>query len=235
MFRKHIILLNGPPRVGKDSIAEKFIEYCAEDVNIPKNIISCKFADSIKDHVFATFKHITPDNYDLVKDKPIFDMSTRADVLDETGAKPGSTLREWMINYAEVYMKPKFGNAIFGKQTCAKIKQKFSEGVDYVLVTDLGFLEEFEEILREFKHDPTVIVLAKIRKRDIGFDGDSRKYITDEDIDSHEFESIRNFDVCTIDNNGRLIDAVIQLVSHLYEIADEAEFIEKNRVLHYKN
>jgi DNA polymerase III delta prime subunit len=221
MFRKHIILFNGPPGSGKDAVALEFIKYCVSAQGVPKNINICKFADSIRNTVFATFKHVTTENYDEVKDEII------------PGFNNCITLRQWIIRYAETFMKPVLGNNVFGALACKDIEKKlYDDDIDYILVTDLGFQEELEEVLNIFRHRDMDILLVRLHRNETTFKRDSRQYLSNKEIDIIDKISLTRkctFNVIDIDNNSTLKKCVQKIVGELHENADITFYNEKIR------
>jgi len=157
---KYLILFNGPPGSGKDAISEEFIKM------YPKESVICKFAESIRKTVFNTFPHINENNYDNLKNKPL-------------GGVYGNdiTLRQWIIKYAEEFMKPMFGTDIFASLTCERISKLF-ETNKCVIITDLGLNEEIETVLYRFHlRDSVKIMLVQLCREGHDFKDDSRYYI----------------------------------------------------------
>jgi len=193
---KFLILFNGPPGSGKDAIAEEFMKRYS-DTNI------CKFADPIRNTVFATFPHVNRQNYDERKNLPI-GQSTEGEINYPITKLFGTeiTLRQWIIRYAEEFMKPQFGKDIFAKITCENINATFLTH-KYVLVTDLGSVEEIETIYKNFNENKIIIIVVQVVRKDCNFHNDSRKYITTDQL--FNYTSKLNF--IKLNNNGSILSA----------------------------
>ena len=141
-----IILLNGPPRSGKDYAGRVFEELGAT---------TYKFATEVKDRTHAIFRlHVPTDHFEDVKDDP------RSEFL-------GATPREAYIRFSEGFMKPLYGDDIFGRL----LAQRIRPGV--AAVTDSGFVSEAKVLVDQFDD----VVLVRIHRDGYDFSGDSRSYI----------------------------------------------------------
>lgn len=114
---KKIILLAGPPRCGKDTIA-KIIEN-------QYNYKHMKFAKPIRDAVKAMFG-VDDENFDDFKEKKW--------LSNKTG-------RDWMIELSEIVTKPIMGKSFFGTR-CAQLVHKEINSFNGFVISDVGFEEE---------------------------------------------------------------------------------------------
>jgi hypothetical protein len=151
-----IILLNGPPRSGKDTVGHLIQAFTGG--------YSTKFAKAVKDgaHALAGLTDLPHDHFETVKDTP-------------TSVFAGMTPREFYIHYSERVMKPLFGARVFGEQTARELHDPFGQG-RLCVVTDSGFKAEAEAVADRF--GPLRIELWKIYREGTTFDGDSRSYVT---------------------------------------------------------
>lgn len=190
-----IILVNGPPRAGKDTAQE-----AVEDS------IRCKFAQSVKEGTHAAFgldpRQYPMDVFEAVKDEP-------------NTLFFGRTPREAYISYSEDFMKPFTGDPqVFGKLLVRWIKG-FLETEELVvmghlpkyypmpfIVTDSGFREEAEAIVEAF--GASNVKLIRVHREGCTFDGDSRNYIDLSDLDV-ETEDVVNNDIGDYKNEIKLI------------------------------
>ena len=148
-----IILLNGPPHSGKDTIGKLLAKHLS-----PRAVVE-KFAQPIRDAACATFPWITEDHLDSLKDKPLW-----------PNGEP--TLRQWMMAFSENFMKPQLGNATFARLLIRRI---VNTPAQFVVVTDSGFFEEALAMQRAYS--PDCILLCQIEREGYTFAGDSRGYI----------------------------------------------------------
>jgi len=177
---KYIILFNGPPGSGKDAIASEF------QLQYPERTHICKFADNIRQTIFAIFPHVNKDNYDELKNKPL-------------GGIYGQdiTLRQFIIKYAEQFMKPQFGKDIFGMITCQNIHNILRNDKEkkFIMVTDLGHQSELESVIQSFPNENIKIILIKLTREGCNFEGDSRYYIDVKQLNEDDRKRIILYDL----------------------------------------
>lgn len=156
-----IILFNGPPGSGKDTLANALIDRLHSS-----HIDACleKFARPLKDCVPA-FYGISVEEF------------KHMDSSVELKAQPqdcflGKTCREVQIAFSEDYAKPLHGKNFFGLLLAERIKKL---GEQVVCVSDSGFSEEAETIIEEFGKEN--VMLVNIIRDGTTFEGDSRGYI----------------------------------------------------------
>lgn len=151
-----IILVNGPPRSGKDSLAAIFGEL--------RQAKPIKFADPLRKAVPAMFG-MAPDVYhDLIENHK----ETPTDLL------MGMSPREAQIWLSEEVMKPRFGKYVFGLVAANAIQA--APYIDTWCFSDSGFTEEAEVIVEAF--GAKNVALIKLEREGCTFAGDSRSYIS---------------------------------------------------------
>lgn len=149
-----ILFLNGPPRAGKDTVG------AAIRMRFP-GVEVAKFAGELKDAVHRAFGLDVPtDHFETRKDQPCPEFH-------------GQTPRAVYIAYSERFLKSLYGPGIFGKMLVQTLKGMEAAGVKLVAITDSGFREEAEEVLREFPE----AILVRLHRSGTSFMGDSRSYI----------------------------------------------------------
>jgi hypothetical protein len=168
-----VILLNGPPRSGKDLLGELL----RQDLHGKKIVKICKMADHLKRISHRMMEEICPqhtplgswrsDHFESRKDQPI-------DWLGG-GAVGGMTPRRFYIEVSERFMKPLFGDDYFGRYLASRLEQWDVIGGDVAIVTDCGFRDETIPIVKMF--GPSRVTLVRIRREGHLFVGDSRGYI----------------------------------------------------------
>lgn len=149
---KKIIFLNGPPGCGKDTIANLLVE--------KYNGVNLKFAQPVRNAVCGLFD-ISDDELDNIKNNHIDNSYYR--------------IRDVMIDISENIIKPKISRDWFGIALLNTIK-KYHTNVDLIVISDLGFIREFEVIYKDLK-DSYNIELWKIYRPNTSFLNDSRNYI----------------------------------------------------------
>lgn len=152
---KHIILLSAPPQAGKDTVANIIVE----SFSTKKPIGHLKFSKPLKEMTHRLYGQDHPhDYYELSKDTPHDDFL-------------GITPRQAYIGVSEQYMKPMHGKAVWAKMLAREIR---TSPLNYFVISDLGFIEEFSHLYGYLDFDLSVIHLAR---KDCNFDNDSRSYI----------------------------------------------------------
>lgn len=168
-----VILLNGPPRSGKDTLGNMLRERnLASGEN---RVVLEKFAEPIKRH-FAASWGVSLEWIEANKDRPFMEGST-------------TTVRQMLIAYSENYLKPLLGKNIFGRLLCARIGAdqsgilasiyaKTNTSDDVVVITDSGFSAEAQVVI-DAGYD---VRLIRLHRTGCDFTGDSRSYLGAQDL-----------------------------------------------------
>lgn len=169
-----VILLNGPPRCGKDSAGEA-IENLIPNITVRVD----KFARVLKDRAHALYgmPNLRHDHFENKKDEP-------------QECFLGLTPRQAYIEVSEQYFKPVHGADIFGKLFIEEQKGLFH--TDILAITDCGFEAEVKALIDWVGADN--VMLLNILRPGCTFDGDSRGYLNGQDVGSCD----------VIANNGTL-------------------------------
>lgn len=171
-----VILFNAPPRAGKD-IA---VDYLYNHITLYYNIITynlfdyalvehIKLAKTLKDgvHMLLGLGHLKTDYYEAAKDTP-------------SNAFMGATPRQAYINCAESFLKPMFGDDIFGNIFVNQLKKlqalETHKNEIIVLCSDLGFESEAKPIIKYVGADN--ILLLKLMRNGCDYNNDSRRDIS---------------------------------------------------------
>lgn len=149
---KQVIALAGPPHVGKDTIADM----------IQQMVLSTKLAVAMPMR-FAGFALLNEDYSDELY------AQLKETQLEEFN---GMNFREWMIDFSENYMKPKFGKEIFGVLATRAIS---NAPFKTVVLSDSGFYEEQMEIVNYVGSARYLYV--QLERENTSFVNDSRRYI----------------------------------------------------------
>lgn len=150
-----LILLNGPPGSGKDTLAQHL-----RDKN--RNFEILHFAKILKERTHALYGNslLEYDYFDGCKNKP-------------NDFFLGLTPRQAYINVSEVYIKPIHGTKFFGDALVKTIRSSFYLARGFI-TADSGFAEEAEPVINCMGRENTLLV----RIRDRGsFANDSRSFI----------------------------------------------------------
>lgn len=178
-----VIFFNGPPKCGKDEAA-KFLRANWDALDLPGNPILRRFSHPNK-MAFAGLVDAKIDadgnveTWEAAKDHP-------HPLLN------GKSYRQWQIDFSEKFMKPLYGDDIFGRLFVNAVHDKTNSSV--YLVPDCGFEVEPETVVTLLPK--ARVFLIRIYRRGCDFSLDSRSYI--------EAPSIPYENVYNIHNNGDL-------------------------------
>jgi hypothetical protein len=165
MDKSHVIMLNAPPRSGKDA-AGKHFAWTRNDIVVEK------MAKPIKEALTA-FLQLTPEEFKHYDN----------DYKDTRCARMlGKTFRELCIDFSELFVKKSLENQAFGTLLSKRITD-YRVGLDFnhhFVITDCGFDSELVPVL----NNPEVKVsLVKLYRPDCDFSNDSRRYIRPETME----------------------------------------------------
>lgn len=148
---KKVIILNGPPNCGKDSIADYLVS-----PNIHKKSFKERLT-TLTQMIHNVSSEWWEENYTReLKEKP----SERL-----MGLSP----REALIKVSETVIKPNYGKDYFGKAAAESLE----EGIN--VFSDGGFKEEIIPLMDKVGSDNITII--RIARPNCSFDGDSRNYL----------------------------------------------------------
>lgn len=182
----HILLVNGPPRCGKDTIGQILKD------NYRGTVYVTKMAKALKERTHALYglmangEPLPHDHYEKTKDQPSHFF---------LGISP----RQAYIAVSERLMKPLHGSRIWGDLLLHDI-QMHALNADLVVVTDSGFAEEAHPIVYEFGDGN--VTLLHVMREGCNFDKDSRSYI-----------SLPKIEMSSVENNGTLLDLAQKLTT----------------------
>lgn len=146
------VILNGPPKSGKTAMSRE-LSTMFNDSGLKCVIES--FAAPMK-HFISTA--LGAKYADMPKDSPV-------DIL------AGYSVREFLIDLSEKYMKLRYGQDIYGRLLVHRVL-RLSPLPDIVLCDDAGFASEVEAL------GPNVVLIQVVRPEH-DFKGDSRSYLPD--------------------------------------------------------
>jgi hypothetical protein len=150
----NIVLLNGPPRVGKDTVGRALL-------SLSRSSEVAKFAGELKDAVHRLYGlNVPPDYFETRKDEPCEELH-------------GQIPRALYLALSERYFKPMHGPDIFGRLLVKTLRGMEAAGKELVAITDSGFREEAEAVLKVFPN----ALLVRLHRNGTSFVGDSRSHI----------------------------------------------------------
>jgi len=148
------ILINGAPRSGKDTIAKHFIN------TYPKRSFFERFSRPHKE-AFAAMACADIDEW---FDVPLYEH-------DKSAIIPwlGVSYRQWQIDFSEKFMKPLYGNDIFGRMLVDRTTGFFES--HHVIIPDCGFQIEVD-CLKDEK-----CLLIRFERQGCTFENASREHV----------------------------------------------------------
>lgn len=152
-----IIILNAPPRAGKDTIAQ----IIDNEYGLP--------VVSFKTPMFNIARGILGEA-DFKEFMAVYD-TDRKDT-QQLSILGGMTCRQFMIWISEDVIKPKFGKKHFG-WLMADLLEEMAADVDLTVCSDGGFHDEVEALI-DYGHK---VKLVRMHREGFNFDNDSRDYI----------------------------------------------------------
>lgn len=157
-----VVLLNGPPFVGKDTIARRLVRDArAEGVDVRE----LKFATPLKEAAARLFPGV---RWGLVGENDRWPPNEPHPLLH--GVSP----RQVLINLSERFFKPTFGPDYFGRLAVEQVEQAEQQGAAGVVFSDSGFVEETRPLVAAL---PDRVAVVHLYRKGCSFDGDSRGYL----------------------------------------------------------
>lgn len=154
MVKKNILLLNGPPRSGKDTLAKQLVDQYG--------FAHFKITSRWKERVHALYGmdplKFPHDHFEAVKDTP-------------QGAFYGLTPRQAYIEVWEKYFLPKHGENVLMDWLIGDIDNSPNENI---VISDVGFDRECKYL---FQYYGKQCLLTKIFRSGYNFVNDTRDYV----------------------------------------------------------
>ena len=185
---RKMIMLNGPPRCGKDTIAEALDEYFNVVRGDEYQVIHEKFSAPLKTGVRAIYG--VPSDIEETKDES-----------DERLL--GATYRSAQIALFN-HLSRVHGNTVLGQLFSARTLRR--DGV--FIVSDTGRFDEVFPAIKSFDADSCVVF--RIHRDGTSFANDIRQYVSNTDI-----IGVKSFDV---DNNGSVETVVLTIIDVLTDL-----------------
>jgi hypothetical protein len=170
------ILLNGPPHSGKDTVAKMVIDNLSDSEYLVSHE---KFSAPLKE-AFAAMMEGDINN---------FVVEHYEDHKEEVVPCLGVSFRQWQIDFSEKFMKPLYGNDIFGRLLVQRINDSRLDADDdwIFVISDCGFQIEVDHILKSIPKED--IFLIRLHREGTSFDGDSRSYVAAPNCEELDFRN----------------------------------------------
>lgn len=159
MSNKRVIILNGPPGSGKDTIAD-FIaaEFNAEHLRFKTKLYA----------ITALINNIKLDTF--------MRYASDKDTKDSTKLARGLTARQLLIETSENVIKPYYGKEYFGNDVGNSI---LKSNKSLFAISDGGFPEELSSMIGAGCLNYSDVVIVKLYRTGCNFDNDSRTYFNE--------------------------------------------------------
>lgn len=179
----YCVLFNGPPRSGKDTLAEMLADHMdAQGVTLPVVQTSLSFPLRIIAYAMCAQEGKRLDGPDYEEFK-----QTEFPTLGVNG-------RQVMIDASEKFLKPTYGNDVMGRLLLNQLNAPHGTKNKIVLVRDSGFQIEIDVLIQAL--GVANVRVVQVHREGTTFKGDSREWVFPPL--GHEFTRI--------DNNGTLDD-----------------------------
>lgn len=180
-----IILINGPPRSGKDHIVRCLLEHPKSPFSLkysrpdgfllPIKLKHMKFADPLKAGALALlgYSGLNVEQVrrlsELLKDKPQEKLN-------------GKTLREFLIYLSEETVKPFAGKNFFGR-----IASSVCDETPYTIFSDSGFIDETQAVVDHFGEENVLLIRLHRDGETFSKLNDSRSYINLDGVETWNY------------------------------------------------
>lgn len=179
-----VVLLNAPKGVGKDELADHILNLgLADRKDMFKHTLYAIAARAAGIPPEDFYDFVTLCNDRLLKEKPC-----KYFVLNGSCISP----RQWLIHISESIVKPLTRATYFGETLASRVK----ETEKLVIVSDSGFIEEIKPLV-DLGHR---VVVVRIHREGYTFEGDSRKYITNQQAKDLGLELYDLYNDSTLEN-----------------------------------
>lgn len=168
MKPRKLLILNGPPSSGKDTITS--ILYRHYDCR------RLKFSAPLKKALMPLFC-LDEDWMALEEGKDLKTMRFYNEL----------SFREAQIWLSEKVMKPMFGPDIFGRLMLRQLYSPYQTNGRFDVISDAGFFEEVECVYQSMRSQD--VYLMRVHRTDCTYQGDSRHYLEHPKIKSIDFHN----------------------------------------------
>lgn len=162
------LFINGPADSGKSTLAELL---CSSQPRVWRE----SFAEPIRQMIYSVFlPEQGPVDYLInLRDGPT-KQKLLADLARLDNEHAAGTVRQTMIDFSELFMKPRFGNDVFGN-LCYQRCMAQDHWYDHFVIDDSGFAAEAQYVVAKEKAENCCLI--QLHRAGCDFSGDSRSYV----------------------------------------------------------
>ncbi len=173
MGKNKLILINGAPQVGKDTMGDYIIN------NVVTPIVKYKMTTPLDKIFREIFPQLSDEEFYMYRE-------TKKDIPQDIFG--GKSLRQIYIELSENVIKPLFGKDYFGKYAGHILNKNHIDTV----ITDCGFNYEIEALLSSIDKDAWDIHTFTILRPGYDYSGDSREPINFKKLNVHSHNNVYN-------------------------------------------
>lgn len=168
----YVILFNGPPQSGKDTLAQMLADhlYHVSGARVVQDSLSMPLRKIAYQMVGESYGVTASPPYEEFKNMYF-------EEFQRTG-------RQLMIDVSEKFLKTNYGESVMARMLCTS----HIDGDGILLIRDSGFQLEIDPIVKAF--GPENVYLVQVHRHGCDFSNDSREWVT---LDGR---------MCMIHNNG---------------------------------
>ena len=207
-----LLLLNGPPSSGKDTVAKAIKNYGKAKGLDVSNVVIKKLAGPIKSAYPSLLGKTNSEELDLLKDE------------EYLGVPRG--IRKLQIALSEDVMKPLFGKDIFAQLLTQSVRCLKKEVL--CIISDCGFTNEYRYLF--YRTPRNNFLTLRLHRGNTSFEGDSREYIKGDG----DYKTNRIIDVNNDENIRESIDGYIDLIARNLNINYDVTKIDINKLINFQ-
>ena len=168
----YVIGFNGPPHCGKDTIANT-LQTAIDSLHEISNVrVSLSLPMRLAGFAMLGM-YYSDENYEQVKDVPqeLFRQKFNPALTTQVPEPP--TLRRWMINFSERFIKPYYGQDFWARQLKQRCPMLNGNAPGLIIVSDIGFQAEVDW----FAKNAEDFMLVQLTREGTDWSKDSRGYV----------------------------------------------------------
>lgn len=157
----YVVMFNGPPKCGKDSIATAMATLLDQESDTP--VLIDHYIRPLREAAMSLAGYDPKDFalYNRIKDEP-------------QPLLQNDSIRTFMIYLSERAMKYKYGKDFWGRKLIMD-RGLSPSNPGICLIPDLGFIDEGCRVMQTVTAENTLIV--RVSRKDVGWKNDSRGYV----------------------------------------------------------